>query len=411
MFHVVCFMFHDIVDNYYWVNFKDSGKIKYMESRYAYVLIFCLAVFVVAFLNASSIYAGSEHNVSGWAWSETIGWLSFNNTSGNGTTNYGVNVDSVSGVLSGFAWSENIGWIKFDPSGPYPEAPQESAKLNFGNNQVTGWARACAGTVAGDCASASRTDGWDGWIKMSGSNYGVTRNGCNLEGYAWGSDVVGWIKFKGTTQDNSSYSVIFGSLPTASNLQATQIDYCVSGPNIILSWDFTSSCGSQTAYQAQIDNNSNFSSLEVDSGQVSSSSNSYSNTNLSYNTTYYWRLKVWTGSVSSDWINGPSFTTPPHAWPTVNFTWAPHPPAKDEDVLFTDKSAVHGGAAVFSWLWAFQDGIPASSSQQNPIVKFGSVGAKSVSLTVTDSDGFVCSKQKTINVRFPLPKWKEIMPK
>ncbi|MDP1615631.1 MAG: PKD domain-containing protein [Methylococcales bacterium] len=382
-----------------------------MENKYVYILILCLAVFVAAFLNAPSVYAGSEHNVSGWAWSETIGWLSFNNTSGGGATNYGVNVDSGSGALSGFAWSEHIGWIKFNPAGPYPAAPQEPAKLNFGNNQITGWARACSGTVAGDCASASRVDGWDGWIKMSGANYGVSRNGCDLEGYAWGSDVVGWIKFRGTAQDNSSYGVILSGSPTASNLQATQADYCVFGPNVILSWDFASNCGSQTAYQAQIDNNSNFSSPEVDSGQVSSSSNSYSNTNLSYNTTYYWGLKVWTGSASSGWINGPSFTTPIHAYPIINFNWSPRRPAVNENTSFVDMTTISGGAGIASRLWSFQDGNPSASNQQNPIVKFSSIGQKTVMLIVSDTDGFTCSLQKTVSVTLPLAGWREITPK
>jgi hypothetical protein len=157
--------------------------------------------------------------------------------------------------LTGYAWSENIGWVRFNPTGPYPSDPQEPSKLNFGNNQITGWARVCAGTSPGDCTGASRTDGWDGWIKMAGANYGVTKNECNLEGYAWGSDVVGWVKFKG-----SSYGVTLGGPPTATNLQTTTGDYCQMGPHIIVSWQFLGACSSQTAYQIQIDNNSDFSS-------------------------------------------------------------------------------------------------------------------------------------------------------
>ena len=143
-----------------------------------------------------SVQAAASDNVSGWAWSETIGWISFNNTSGGGATSYGVNINTSTGSLSGYAWSENVGWIMFNPppdvtTGTYPGSPAYSATLNTSTNAITGWARACAGTTGGNCTSVTRSDGWDGWIKLDG----VTRSVCELTGWAWGSDVVGWISF------------------------------------------------------------------------------------------------------------------------------------------------------------------------------------------------------------------------
>jgi hypothetical protein len=63
------------------------------------------------------VFAGSEHSLSGYAWSDNIGWVSFNCTDFGtcGAVDYGVNVDN-SGYLSGNAWSSNIGWISFDPT-------------------------------------------------------------------------------------------------------------------------------------------------------------------------------------------------------------------------------------------------------------------------------------------------------
>lgn len=52
---------------------------------------------------------------------------------------------------------------------------------------MEGWAKALA----------ADNNGWDGWIHLRGSNYGVTASGCSWDGYAWGSDVLGWIHFKG----------------------------------------------------------------------------------------------------------------------------------------------------------------------------------------------------------------------
>ncbi|MBI5787089.1 MAG: hypothetical protein HY446_00870 [Candidatus Niyogibacteria bacterium] len=154
---------------------------------------------LVSFLqinDSPQAFAGAEHNLSGWAWSENIGWISFNSAEGGGS-NYGVSVAS-NGRLSGYAWSENIGWITFNqndlngcPSG------QCRAEFDEDTGQVTGWARAL-----------SNGGGWDGWISLSGSNYGVSVNQCSWSGWAWGSDVVGWISFNSADYGSgASYSV------------------------------------------------------------------------------------------------------------------------------------------------------------------------------------------------------------
>lgn len=163
----------------------------------------------------------SEVNLNGWAWSSNIGWISFNsaNDSGASCDNYCVKVDS-SGAITGWAWSSNIGWIKFGGLSDFPTSDSAAIANNANVNlvtganfgHVTGWARACAGTQSGDCSTMnSRTDGWDGWINLSGTNHmtgdvsgtggityvpGITVGSASVyKGYAWGSDVVGWIQF------------------------------------------------------------------------------------------------------------------------------------------------------------------------------------------------------------------------
>jgi hypothetical protein len=49
----------------------------------------------------------SGGELSGFAWSETAGWIKFAPTGG------GVTINPVSGVFDGYAWGENIGWISF----------------------------------------------------------------------------------------------------------------------------------------------------------------------------------------------------------------------------------------------------------------------------------------------------------
>ncbi|MFC1721222.1 hypothetical protein ACFLY0_01540 [Patescibacteria group bacterium] len=151
------------------------------------------ALLIVGFSFIDKVDAGASHNVSGFAWSDTVGWISFNNFSDNSSIDYGVNIDvNGTGDFSGYAWSDNIGWIDFAPTAGYPEAPNHGVRLET-DNTVTGWAKA----IAGD----DFADGWDGWIKMSDESNpnwagnGVRLSGEDFIGYAWGSEVVGWIDF------------------------------------------------------------------------------------------------------------------------------------------------------------------------------------------------------------------------
>lgn len=185
--------------------------------------------------------AGSGDNVSRWAWSSNIGWISFNSTDcdadSNGyldsgscggdnvstsISNYGVSIDN-NGYFSGYAWSPNIGWIRLDPlnDGSVPclsgDCRAKITDMNAAMNatsgvvDVIGWARACSVFVSG-CSGAlnTNTGGWDGWISLSctnngscgASNYKIqldknqgTLNFNHFIGFAWGSEVVGWVDF------------------------------------------------------------------------------------------------------------------------------------------------------------------------------------------------------------------------
>ena len=191
--------------------------------------------------------AGLQHNMYGWAWSDTIGWVSFNCTdTGDCSPDYGVSVDddpsTGTGLLSGYAWSDTIGWISFgdydgdgdidssDINGGCPSGSPCEARLGGVNpNEVRGWARALA---------ADPAQGWDGWISLDcatagacnggATQYGVTFDGTDFHDYAWGSDVVGWISFNcaeggangegvcdSQTNDNGNYKVSKGTPPQA----------------------------------------------------------------------------------------------------------------------------------------------------------------------------------------------------
>jgi len=164
-------------------------------------------------------------NVSGFAWSENIGWISFNSsdcdTDNNGyidtdamvngcggnnstdvTNDYGVNINQNTGNFSGYAWSSNVGWISFEEDGTgitnfydfnvnchdtCDSTNNCTACYNYNDNFVYGWAKILS---LGD----------DGWIKFNHNQASTTY--INIEtskadGWAWnGSDNdagIGWI--------------------------------------------------------------------------------------------------------------------------------------------------------------------------------------------------------------------------
>lgn len=154
-------------------------------------LIFALSLLLSPFFAS----AGNTQNVGGYAWSPNIGWISFNcvNTATCGTVDYGVHKNAT-GYLTGneadstpgYAWSASVGWIQFGGLTGFPIGPYSQNAQIDGSGNLRGWARAL-----------SYGGGWDGWISLSGTSpvYGVTFSSNLFYGYAWGSDVVGWVSF------------------------------------------------------------------------------------------------------------------------------------------------------------------------------------------------------------------------
>ncbi len=171
---------------------------KYFIQNFKIIFFSVMLVFGALFFlnNYLSAEASTTDNLSGYAWSDTIGWISMNCTDPAtcGGSNYGVTV-AKDGSLSGFAWSEHIGWISFNP-GDVGGCPNGTCapRINRATGAVQGWARALGGGTA-------NSGGWDGYISLSGANYGVSVTGCDWNGYAWGSDVVGWVTFDGHAND------------------------------------------------------------------------------------------------------------------------------------------------------------------------------------------------------------------
>lgn len=190
-------------------------------------VLFALAVPMLAY--------AATHNVSGWAWSGTTGWISANcNTDPTGCTgpagNYGLDMDDT-GNLSGWAWSSQVGWICFGstcngaagvPAAGTPSSPAAAADHYCPGHVACAHYDANDGQLHGWAYVISQTDGanYRGWISLNctdvgantasphacpGADYGVTFDEAATQaagefyGYAWNGngDATGngWIKF------------------------------------------------------------------------------------------------------------------------------------------------------------------------------------------------------------------------
>lgn len=184
---------------------------------------FLLALFVLSSLTLSSLYgmsftgpsfappkeahAAASDLLTGWMWSDNIGWISMSceNQGTCSTVDYGVRQDN-SGNWTGYAWSSNVGWLQFNAGCPSGQPGQCSAKLT--GNELRGWAK---------FINADNSTGWDGWLSLSskdstsGFAYGPTGDpeSGGVNGFAWGSSVVGW-----TEMQNIKFGIGGGSVLT-----------------------------------------------------------------------------------------------------------------------------------------------------------------------------------------------------
>lgn len=194
--------------------------------------------------------------------------------------------------------------------------------------------------------------------------------------------------------------------PTVSSVNITQPDYCASGPAATINWTYAGN-SAQSAYRVVIEK----AGVPIlDSGKILSGSNTFftGQGKLDFNTSYNTRVEVWDSDDVSNGLSGlTSFATPLHAFPQIDFSWTPQNIIPGENIQFTDESVVVTNPSA--WLWDFGDGN--ISANQNPVHKYDTKGSKTVSFTVTDTEGFSCTSSQDLGINQEPPKWIEVLPR
>jgi len=454
-----------------------------------------LLMFVIAFgLSLGIVYyelgsrqnvkissASPGNNVTGYAWSANVGWVSFNCTNDSpacGSSNYGVSVDLTPGHFSGYAWSPNVGWISFNETG----APDYAFNLSCNA------AGSCA--ASGNCTACynwtdSKVYGWgkiltmgdNGWVKFNGNKQdeqpwlaGVSIDQVtgDFSGWAWNANAdksgIGWLSFNCSNDSpacgSSNYKVTsnVNRPPSATALNAPNWSFSEARQYGALKakvgWTFSDPDAGQSeyAYQIIVNTSNSITSPVFDSGQCFGYNNPSdkckidvgvgqfpinSAMTLNYNTPYYWWVKVWDNystpkfstltqyNTSSDTNNNDgaplTFTAYKHEMPIASFTHFPDQPSRTEQVKFTNTSKVYLSAdpntAVdcttdqCTYFWSVTAGADINdAATTTPIITFNSAGNSTVTLKVTDSDGYYVLISDIININAQLPKWKEVKP-
>ncbi len=227
----------------------------------------------------------------------------------------------------------------------------------------------------------------------------------------------------------TTYEVL-NNPPSATGLSATPIGDCfLYHPYVKLEWSFSdpdlASGDYQSAREVEIFSDSGYTNLvnSIPEPDYSPGSTEYTpNTGLSFNTDYYWRVRVWDNEGTLSDCGQPegwcypeelSFRTEKE-WPWPDFSVTP-PTQRvhlKEKVEFTDESTCYDGPCNLSptatYLWEFGDG--GTSLEKSTSHIYLATGNYDVTLTIIDEVGNCTSDPIEITVTLPLPEWMEIPP-
>lgn len=239
-------------------------------------------VFIASPPESAPVFASESHNLSGHAWNDKVGWVSFNctnhqnicandparsctvdaNCSAVGgsclleceNSNYGVNI-AANGIVSGYAWNDKVGWISFQESAATPDegfrTQCPSSCLAANNCSACYKTNSNTGTLYGWAKILNMGD--NGWIHLQklnsslGFTYGAKVNntsngafsGWTYNGNGDGSG-LGWLSFSSRDCDTDGNGTIdvaaCGTVGSAITSYAVQMDNPPTATN--LKWEY-----------------------------------------------------------------------------------------------------------------------------------------------------------------------------
>ncbi len=339
----------------------------------------------------------------------------------NGATLYDINIDEASEKLSFTSLA----------SDPTPSFGISQHKFRWTtNNWVVTNEVDCLGGICNP-------------YNIFGTNFSALPKPITVKYYAeaWDNNGNSACNPVGCQASANNFSIVaFNTPPVVTPVSIIQSgDYCVGGPQLTVKWNYFDNEGNaQKAYQVEIADNPSFTAPYTSSVFSSASTTFTLSTGLNYNSTYYWRVKVWdnssismaslgSGGVCGEWkcdLNQ-FITTPLHAYPSVNFGWLPESPKVSEEVQFNNTSTPVAGV---TWEWDLNSpsnkcGSPSyhvtsgpggnsdNTTDWNPVYIYSDPTYFAIGLKITDSAGYACEIQKCISIGKKPPRWKEIIPK
>lgn len=202
-----------------WIDFYSTGNVNvtstqltgYASSSVGYIALDCATSPNGNICGTSNfkVFNNGSGNLTGWAYNDNIGWISFDGGTATSTYPYQVIVNSTTGDFSGWAWNDDIGWINFNCDNPgaggctYPYkvktnwiATSTTANLTssvFDTSVLTGVA---LNTIMWQGSQPSGTSVKFQVASSNSISSTVSATGTidSVYRYAW-NDSVGWIDF------------------------------------------------------------------------------------------------------------------------------------------------------------------------------------------------------------------------
>jgi|GEM_PF-755186 len=240
-------------DNIGWIDFYSTGNVNasssqlsgYASSSLGYIALDCATSPNGNICGTSNFKVSNDGsgNLSGWAYNDVIGWISFDSATASSSYFYQVTISPSTGVFSGWAWNDIIGWISFNCAEPNACGSSDyKVKTSWSAGQATANLISSIFDTGAANGVALNTIMWQS-SSLTGGGTGAIDS---VYKYAW-NDSVGWISF-----NHSSSTVNVGTSQLTgyaynSNILEIALD-CATSPsgNICSSSNFKVSRNSTT---------------------------------------------------------------------------------------------------------------------------------------------------------------------